>query len=515
MTTGSDILIVSEDPFWCEAMTIALEDAGARVIDRESGLPEGVLIDALKVRVSGTGDPAARALQLNVDAVRTAHPTVPIIVMSSVPIDAFTRYEGADSRLRVVIADSAHAESLAKRVLHEIADIAAADRLPAAFVTEPPGAAAQSATIEITISEATLRCDVRVGSLSDQWGPSSWTTRPEIINIDEEYACYETQHQIATLDPLLFAIAGRRLLSNLFREPIAFSKRFIDKVAPNGCDIFYRFVLQDGDLENVPFELVATENKDEYLRYVYPLSRKLSAREVHRSPDRLVADARHRRKVLFILSDVQGILSVPGQTFKGQSSLSLNPLKQLRTELNKVRKLYGAGNVTVLTLRRKRDNSAAIDRVFRDEKFDIVHFAGHSLRADQNGQVYLVLPEDARGRVIPYDVEHFAALAAENDVRLVILSSCEGTSGRALSRMASNGVPAIVGFRWPVVDQDAALFTPVLHEELRNGGAPVPLSIAFHRALRRMKVSAPGRSSWFSPILMIQHSDWHNFAAEG
>jgi CHAT domain-containing protein len=113
------------------------------------------------------------------------------------------------------------------------------------------------------------------------------------------------------------------------------------------------------------------------------------------------------------------------------------------------------------------------------------------------------------------DLEDFAQLVSDRDTRLVILSSCEGTSGLAISRMASWGVPAVVGFRWPVDDGDACLFTIAFHAQLHEGGVNRPVSIAFHKALLTLKKYAPMRLTGFSPVLMIQRSTWHDFALEG
>lgn len=94
---------------------------------------------------------------------------------------------------------------------------------------------------------------------------------------------------------------------------------------------------------------------------------------------------------------------------------------------------------------------------------------------------------------------------------MVILSSCEGASCRALSRLAASGVPAVAGFRWKVDDRDAALFTPALHKALRQGDRPVPVLRAFHEALRALKEPGQERLTWFSPVLMLQSTDWYEY----
>jgi CHAT domain-containing protein len=176
--------------------------------------------------------------------------------------------------------------------------------------------------------------------------------------------------------------------------------------------------------------------------------------------------------------------------------------------------LYGAPNVKTVILQSGQDAIKQIEAAFDGALFDVVHFAGHSVRSDTTNDVFLVLPGSQKRSAIPYNAEDFARRAAEANARLVILSSCEGASCRALARMAAVGIPAVAGFRWKVDDRDAALFTPALHKALRTGQHAVPVAHAFHEALRAVKEPAQERLTWFSPVLMLQRTVWHDYTLE-
>jgi CHAT domain-containing protein len=218
--------------------------------------------------------------------------------------------------------------------------------------------------------------------------------------------------------------------------------------------------------------------------------------------------------VLFILADVTGSLSVANHRFKGNDAIPLAELKHIHDEMAQTVAVYGEINVETVILQPGQDTIKQIETAFDGALFDVIHFAGHSVRSDTTNDVFLALPGLQKRSAIAYNAEDFARRAAEANARLVILSSCEGASCRALSRMAASGIPAVAGFRWKVDDRDAALFTPALHKALRTGEHPVPVVEAFHEALRAVKVPAQERLTWFSPVLMLQRTVWHDYTLE-
>ena len=92
--------------------------------------------------------------------------------------------------------------------------------------------------------------------------------------------------------------------------------------------------------------------------------------------------------------------------------------------------------------------------------FDVVQFADRGVRSDAGlDQVFLALPGQEIGGVVAFDAGRVCAPVRGGRRRGS--SSCRPARAHpclALSRMASFGVPAVAGFRWPVVDGDAAKF---------------------------------------------------------
>jgi hypothetical protein len=509
------VLLVSGNAEWCEAMAIALDHAGHTGDEPESTDPVArAHVFQPTIAVVHTDVPAANvavgervgAIQTITCGLREAFPDLPIILIASAPSTRLTAAAEAIGTAEVVLARGTDVASIAQAAL------SAAGQLRPVGEPELPSS---WATIEVTLYETTLECVARAGSRISRRQSVPWS-RQSIALINDNFRRFESdedEFRIKVDEPLLADIS-KRLLWDLFGAPLRDARDYCDRHMQDGGTIHYRFVVGDGDLEFVPFELVATANEGQYLRAVRPLARKLIVKEEHRDPNRGLKACATNTRVLFIKADVSGALSVRNHKFKQKDSSLLKPLARLDEECREVRKLYDPEQFLLLELLPGEDNVKKINQCLRDGPFDVVHFAGHSVRSDTTTQVFLALPGREPGTIIPYDAEDFARLAAEADVGLVILSSCEGTSCRALSRMASYGVPAVAGFRWPVDDSDAAIFTPALHEELRGGGQPVPIIRAFHEALLRLKSNTAGWLSWFSPVLMVQHSEWHEFTLE-
>ncbi len=506
------LLVVSDSEDWREAMTIGFE---ARALDvvRASGErsvtraqetdPEAIVVDVDGgMQLTTTSDRFDRVAAVAAQ-VRAAHPA-PIVLVTSVPMDELNVLGDRLGHTSVMLARSLDAMQLAAEI---VAVLPVLDERAAEI------AVANFATVELTIREATLQCEVRAGGKCQSWD-NDWKARRQLDFLNEEFSqLEESEENFRTLNIRKINNVGRLLL-DVFEDPLDRAVKFCKSNLSDQTMIHHRIVLDDDSFGFVPFEIVTTQNPAEYLRFVNPIARRLIPRQEHRSPDRMPVENRPHRRVLFIFAGASGVFKVAGETIKGRADVTLPDLAALRDERDEICALYRETEITVLELKPEVDNIKAITDAFASFAFDIVHFAGHSVRSDSR-RVFLALPAPPGRPIIPYDIEDFARLASEGDTRLVILSSCEGASGLAMSRMASRGIPAVIGFRWPVIDADARIFTVALHRELRRKGTPVPVSTAFHHALLTLRQYTPQRLTGFSPVLTIQRQTWHDYTLEG
>lgn len=379
-----------------------------------------------------------------------------------------------------------------------------------------PPAPASSAIIEVALYSANIQCTVRVGPIRKQFDYPSWDRRDlDEINIAFHHYEADDERFKQVVDPFFLEGISRRILRSAFEKPLEDAQEFCRPFLAKDAKVYYRFSVRDGDLEFVPLELVATKNNGEFLRGQFPVARRLEVAQEHADPDHRFDRGRDGPlRVLFILSDVEGSLALPSHKFKGEKAVYLKRLEHIAGEMEETVTIYGQENVTPVILSHGKDPFVALSQALDDQLYDVIHFAGHSIRSDTTTKVFLAVPGKKQGVVQAYDSEDFARQAARAQARLVVLSSCEGASCRALARLAASGIPAVAGFRWKIDDGDAAKFTPALHKALRRGTTSVPVVQAFQRALETVKDSSGQRLSWFSPVLVLQPAAWPDYAVE-
>jgi hypothetical protein len=270
--------------------------------------------------------------------------------------------------------------------------------------------------------------------------------------------------------------------------------------------VHFRFNLPRDRMEHIPFELIWDANREQHLRELAPIARRvlLTESQVIALPED-VTEENVTGRVLFIRSQAHGSLVMEGRRFAGEAAFNAGHLSFVGEEIKQLKKARRAAQLAepvVLTL---SNRSTVVDDVLEKlakGPWDIVHFAGHSVCAD-NGDVFLLLP-GSRGPV-PMRVQDFAQAAQKGEVRLIILSSCESSSPDAIFRLAQAGVPAAIGFRWEVDDKEAAEFTAALHRALADDE---PIGRAFHIAVQRLKAKHIESPTFASPVLMVQDETW-------
>jgi hypothetical protein len=147
------------------------------------------------------------------------------------------------------------------------------------------------------------------------------------------------------------------------------------------------------------------------------------------------------------------------------------------------------------------DSVVTIEDAIGEGPWDIVHYCGHSVRAD-DGDVFLVLPGKQSLELTSLSMDRFAQILRRGRVALLVLSSCEGASSQSLFRVAQEGVPATIGFRWEVMSDEAEKFSERLHDNLARGKS---IGKAYLDALRALTQDRP---AFLSAMLVVQQDAW-------
>jgi len=223
----------------------------------------------------------------------------------------------------------------------------------------------------------------------------------------------------------------------------------------------------------------------------------------------LFFDARSRQEpvnVLLIAADPR-----PGVVVDGETEIEFKRLDRIEAEVAAIRRALSkaepgrVGKVKVLKLARRADPKKALFQALKpvadQAPWHIVHFAGHSvLLGNRRDMPSLVLsPEPDQVCTL---VELARVIA---DTRLLFLSSCQSANADCLSLALQEHVPAILGYRWPVHDGQAAEMAATFYGALFSGQET---SRSMGRALlfarKSMFKAYPGAATWASPMLLTK-----------
>jgi hypothetical protein len=502
------VLLISSNTHWREALTEEFGLAGTGVLSCgiDSAKLDGYLTKDCTAAVIWTESDSAAApggryatYEKLIRRMRDARRDYPVIFFSVVPDDELTAMAKRHPPSTVVYDVDVTMDRVA-------ALCAAWQRL------KRPAVFGDSAMLDITIGSAQISFEARVDEQVVDRGKQPWLDRFHIDEMNKRFAFLDDHPEVFRRSwEQEIGSASRTLWHSIIETQPGVHAALEELKFDN---IHFPFVVESGDLEHIPFEVVAYgDGKDEYIRYAAPIARKLLLK-----PNEVLGDAeqprlierKNHRAVLFIMAAASGVLRVTNKTFDGKDCVLLRKLDHLGAERQAVLDVYGLDQVHSVDLTNAADPVGEMTTALQQGPWDVIHFAGHSVQADQDRQVFLALPgAHNRSELIGYSGDDFARRAAQANARLVVLSSCESASCRTLLRMTSLGVPALIGFRWPVDDEDAKVFTPRLHEALHQ--RKLTLARAFRDALFELKERAGGRVTPFSPILLIQPDSWPSY----
>jgi hypothetical protein len=522
----SRLLVVSSDNAWNEYLQVGLGREGIEILEARSrdaakstmkemkdkpGYFGGVLIDTAPNPGRSQDEAALDVVDL-LSELREANKDTPILLWSRYPAERLSRIAKSFGPTAMLADDT-------------FETIKAALAIAAGGLGKKP----RFAKVELEIGDPTLRVRVTVdgkGVIAETNRPSTGLLFKRLENKFRKWSLWQRtnpQEPRYTDDwPSIFQEAGEDVAAELrysadeLRDAIEQCVRDVDDLKR----VYFRFSLVTADADSphpyvhVPFELLYDTAKKEFVRALAPVARRICLKTATMTATPLVSAQTFTGPVLFIKSDAHGSCVLPGTRFGGSPELVLSQLSSLDGEFAGAE----AGRAGVdpprarpdlLALSAGTDAAAALQHVLLPPSpgvagLQIVHFSGHSVQAD-DGSVYLILPGREPGQLKPLAIGDFAGWARDAGVQLVLLSSCQSSTPDAVFRLAQAGIPAAIGFRWEVQDDEAAYFTGQLHAML--AGAE-PLARAFHAALCAVRREYPKTPTFASPMLIGQNDEW-------
>lgn len=215
-----------------------------------------------------------------------------------------------------------------------------------------------------------------------------------------------------------------------------------------------RFIINE-EIYSIIFEALMDEEQ-QLLMLQAPMYRRLDLPSYSGLPPMFMEDlAIGPINCLIIAADTHGFV---GGLKKGD--VGLKELTKIQEETSWLEKhLQAKSNGIVQLISRKTIPKGKTFReylsdVLRNQTWDLVHFAGHSL-CDEDNTGYLILP-GARGKgVEKLDIDIFANFLRRVNNRFLYLNSCESSAAAMVFKLAKQQIPAIMGFRWAIGDEKA------------------------------------------------------------
>jgi hypothetical protein len=523
------LLVVSPDKSWNQALDIELSSIEISTVGAETGNDavvavaskkgafDGILIGAMPVH----GESAERAALDAVDimsAVRQSDGHIPILLWAPHPYDSLARIASRYETTAIISQDTAD------RIGETLTRLRESRRK----YRSVPTATAPSGTVELEIGATSIRVVVAAsgkGTIMEM--TRAWTGRNKLTQLNQKFSTWELRRRAGTAPAryvddwdLIFKETGEDLSDELAYSAEEIRKGIVECLNYVGTldNIHVRFSLLT-DAANpshpfvyVPFELLYDQPKENFVRFLSPVARRICLQKESLIATPLASAQSFSGPVLFVKSDAHGVQELPGVKFGGRPQLVLPKLAALDAEFEGIRtareeaelphpELLSLQAGPLDALAQLREKMAA---PLQDAPWQILHFAGHSVRAD-DGTVFLVLPGSAPGKLAMLEIGAFARWARESQLRLVVLSSCQSSSPDAVFRLAQAGIPAVIGFRWEVDDQEASYFTQCLHQELAKN---IAMARAFHHAVSLTRTNYPRSPTFASPMLLAQNEEW-------
>ncbi|MGH9842339.1 MAG: CHAT domain-containing protein [Blastocatellia bacterium] len=283
----------------------------------------------------------------------------------------------------------------------------------------------------------------------------------------------------------LNGLSARAEIASLNLESHELYKLLIEPIADRLEKQRPLVIIPDGILHAIPFSALSHPDSNRYLLEDYTVITCPSASVLART----IEMAKAKRKQVF-----DSLLVVSNPKFNKKYYRALKPLLKSENEAERLRGLYAvSGHLN-------REQATERKLLEQMDRYDIVHFATHSLINDQNpllSSIVLTAPKNAQ-TISGEGVEDDGTMSAYkvfslklHRTRLVILASCRsglmapsrsnGLGGLAHAFFSAR-VPTVIASLWEVDDESTSELMTLFHRHYREG------KMGFSQSLRQAQL---------------------------
>ena len=307
----------------------------------------------------------------------------------------------------------------------------------------------------------------------------------------------------------LVKITGRELYQKLFDKHLALAQAYQAGRAIAGDTRLWLRFLGPRDFVGLPFELLY-DGEGRALALDHPISRMVTGQVCAKTPIDAAfferAQTADPPKALVLSADVSGEVFLKGRRF------ALPPIPGADVEGMKVKGTLEERGWKVMLLAGAELTLEAASAALDGCSYDLVHFCGHGFYAQLDPESSGLLLRNQDGDIAVLEALRLRQLLKESRTRLVFLSCCEGAaSGDSAQLLDSDylgvmdsvvaaGVPAVLGYRWPVSSFDATALALTFYDKLHQHES---LEMALLLARQELRAQSDDQT-WLAPILVVQ-----------
>ncbi|MCK6561693.1 CHAT domain-containing protein [bacterium] len=303
-------------------------------------------------------------------------------------------------------------------------------------------------------------------------------------------------------------IGGRGLYQDLFQKHRVLSNLYsqaLGRIQGEEGNLSLVFKLAQREALRIPFEFLF--DGQEYLVLKHPVSRFISGVSVPKSSlPELLSQRRERVNILLIASNTEP--PIPGVD---------DEVRELNTLLPELLSEKGI-ECEVVCLPTEEATYERVRKELGRRRYHLLHYAGHgdhNPKMAEESAIYLWEKKRRQGDIKPITAASLGTLLRGSELRFAYFSCCLASEIAESEQLLSGdflgiaeaailaGVPAVLGYRWPVSDKGARMMAATFYKsflECENLGE------ALLEARRELASEDKNDRTWMSPVLINQKS---------
>jgi hypothetical protein len=242
------------------------------------------------------------------------------------------------------------------------------------------------------------------------------------------------------------------------------------------------------------------EKDDEYWMLKAPICRRIKVSEIKCLPlfeDEDSRSGKHRINCLILEANVSGYIEKIDKDLERLDNVPIET-QSLKKALESNQEAFKIGEIEHVP-QAECSEERVKELLNGDVRWDLVHYAGHSLYDDSKDSGYVFFPNQDETKAV--SIGRFSMWLRKAQTRFIYMSSCRSSNEDFVYTLTKSGIPATVGYRWDIDDDRAADHSRFFYKNLFEERS---LENAFLRTRQDLREEFKEHIIWAAPVLVMQ-----------